>query len=432
MYVVIDGVTYTQIKNLSFNPQLDVVSDTVPVNELSVEIKTNNTINAGKNIKLYDDRNQLWANFWILYADVVEEGFVTIKAQSAIGFLERYNLPAKIYTETVTLVRALDEIFDAISGYASYTIDGELATVEIKGFMPEQTARERLQWLCFVGNAFVKQCFTNDIQIKALNFDALKTIPIEKTYWKPEIEYADYVTKIEATAYSYTEGTPQSGDETVKVGNKTYIQTETIVELRNPNVPATAAPNEIKLSGINLINTGNADRILSRLALLYFERKSVKADVVNNRDYQDGERVSVCLDKNKSAIGFIEQMNFTFGKQAKSTLDIFVTSIRELFALTIIYYVNNSGIVLQRKRYDFPVGYNYTIENEYIDLESNNYRNVYRPIEKYASGTIPEYATTNRQAMEIALIMAYKTNTLMIYSVSDIEFDTKDKVVEIG
>ena len=432
MYVRINSVNYTKIKNLSFNPQIDAVSDSIPVNEFDVEIRTDTAFVVGTNIKLYDDRNQLWANFWIKYADEVDDGFVRIKAQSAIGLLDRFKLPATIYTTDVTLQTALNSIFSNISGYASYSLDPELATVTIGGYCPEQTARERLQWVCFVGNAYVKQCFNTNVEIKALDFNSLKTVPINKTYWKPEIEYDNYVTAIELVTYSYRQGTPQQGEESVEVGGVTYIQTEGLFRLTNPNIPQTTAPNVIRIDGVNIINDNNASNIASRLALLYFARKSVKADVVNNKDYVVGERVNVCLDDFRTAVGFIESMNFSFGLQAKSSIDMIVTEMREVTSLVIEYVIYDSDAVIQRKRYNFPVGYHYSIKNEFIDLASNKYRNIYRPHSEYAIGVIRDGKNINTQDVEIALVMVYKTNTLVIKSVSELTFDTKEKVIEIG
>ena len=155
MYVKIGLVTYTEIRNISFAPETDVVGDTLPINDLSLDIKTENEIDAGGFIYLYDDLDQLWARYWIMYADRIDARFEHIQAESMTALLERVTMPPVIYTENTPLSDVISEIMTALLGSSwgstiSIHVDSELQSKNIKGYCPEQTARERLQWVCFV------------------------------------------------------------------------------------------------------------------------------------------------------------------------------------------------------------------------------------------------------------------------------------------
>lgn len=82
MYVTINQTDYTALRNLSFAPETDVTGNAVPINEFSVEIITDDNISYGQYAWLYDDRDNLWAKYWIIYAERISADAVAIRAQS--------------------------------------------------------------------------------------------------------------------------------------------------------------------------------------------------------------------------------------------------------------------------------------------------------------------------------------------------------------
>jgi hypothetical protein len=429
MHVTIGSTTYTEIKNLSFEPQIDITGDSVPINEFSVDIKTGNEIEVGQYAYLYDDLNQLWAKFWITYADQKDSEFVEVIAQSPLTLLDRVILPPVMYLSATSISTALDAVFSALTGFATYTLDSSLQSATVSGYCPEQNARERLQWICFACTAYVRQSFTDTIEIKALDESTVTDIPMNQTYWKPSVAYRDYVTSIELTQYAFVQGTPSQTDEYVTVDDVTYIRTDNTFELTNPDAPATASPNTIRIDDVYLVNIDNVSDIASRLALLYFARQEVSADVINNRTYEPSQKVSVQLDDERGAVGYIESADFNFGLQAKSTLKIVASVLRNLSNLVIKYMYQ--GIAIATRRYNFPEGYQYTISNPFFNKSSGTHRYIYRPVNEYATGTITAGDNVNEQQLEIALHWYGTEKVLHIISVSSMEFDSEDKVLEI-
>lgn len=424
MKVKIGSKTYTAISGLSFIPETDVVGTSVPVNEFVINVYTDDSIRNGADIELRDDRNILWAKYWITAAERVASNVVQVRAQSKIMLLERVTLPAVKYNNA-TLLTALNTVFASL-GNNAFAVDTALDNnTVISGFCPEQTARERLLWLCFVAGAYVKTFFTDTILILPVN-DTEVPVPMEQTFYKPSITYDDYVTAVEVTYYTFTQGTPQTTDKWVTDGVLYYIVTSNKVTLLNSNVPETAAENVIKVDGVTLINSANVDDICSHLAKYYFERVRMDLDIVNNANYAPGQRLLVYADEDTMVTGYASKMKFSFGLQARAKVSLIAAQLKASGNLVITYKWGT--MKLKRIKYTFPVGYTYQIVNPYIDTPIERHRYVFRPVNQYAMGTIAEGANTNNQTCEVALDLDRDTNILHIISVDEVETTTEDNI----
>ena len=424
MKVKIGSKTYTAISGLSFIPETDVVGTSVPVNEFVVNIYTDDSIRNGADIELRDDRDILWAKYWITAAERVASNIVQVRAQSKIMLLDRVTLPAVKYNNA-TLLTALNTVFASL-GNNAFAVDTALDNnTVISGFCPEQTARERLLWLCFVAGAYVKTFFTDMIDIMPVD-DTEVPVPMEQTFYKPSITYDDYVTGVEVTYYTFTQGTPQTTDAWVTDGVLYYIVTSNKVTLLNSNVPETAAENIIKVDGVTLINSANVDDICSHLAKYYFERVRMDLDIVNNADYAPGQRLLVYADEDTMVTGYASKMEFSFGLQARAKVSLIAAQLKASGNLIITYKWGT--MKLKRQKYTFPVGYTYQITNPYIDVPIERHRYVFRPVNQYATGTIVQGANTNNQTCEVALDLDRDTNILHIISVDEVETTTEDNI----
>lgn len=327
MKIRIGDKYYNKLENLKFDPSADITGTSIEVNQYSASIKTDDEIAYGDFAYLYDEKDQLWARYWITEVEEVNDGFKDIIAQSIILLLDRYTLPAEMYSQT-PIATVLEEIFGtALAGM--YTLDSSFAAETITGFCPEQTARERLQWVVFVIGGYINTCFTENVEIlPVMNLEDNGTeIDINRTFFRPSKTYRDVVTAVKVTAYSYTQGTPASTDDYVQTGTEDapvyYIQGQSEVTLENTNRPSTAADNIVDVSDCTLVNTGNVSAIVSRLARYYFDRMEVSFDILNEHEYRPGQKVSVHIDtKGASASGYIDTASFSFGNKQKSNIKI--------------------------------------------------------------------------------------------------------------
>lgn len=425
MKVKIGSTTYTAISGLSFIPETDVAGTSLPVNEFVVNIHTDDNIRNGVDIELRDDRNYLWAKYWITAAERIAPEIVRVRAQSKMMLLDRVTLPAVMYNNA-SLAAALTTAFASLPAGAYAGVSTELDnSVTITGFCPEQTARERVLWLCFVAGAYVQSFFNESIQIWPID-DTEVPVPMEQTFYKPSITYDDYVTAVEVTYYTFTQGTPQTTDKWVTDGVLYYIVTSNKVTLLNSNVPETAAENVIKVDGVTLINSANVDDICSHLAKYYFERVRMDLDIVNNANYAPGQRLLVYADEDTMVTGYASKMEFSFGLQARAKVSLIAAQLKASGNLVITYKWGT--MKLKRIKYTFPVGYTYQIVNPYIDTPIERHRYVFRPVNQYATGTIAEGANTNNQNCEVALDLDRDTNILHIISVDEITSQTSDEI----
>lgn len=430
MYVRIGNAKYTKIKNLDFAPETDVTGSKIPINEFTVDIITADDIRNGAMAALYDDLDQLWARYWVTYAERMDRDTVQVRAQSRLILLGRRTMPAVRYSGAA-VADVMADIFQPL-GAGAYTLDSAFAAKTINGFCPEQSARERLLWVCFVIGAYVKTYFTDKIEILPID-ETETTVPLERTYWKPTVTYRDHVTAVKATAYSFRQGTPQTTDKWVTDGTDYYIVTEQAYTLSNPDVPATAEENVISVDGLMLINSGNVDEVLSHLAKYHFKRTSMEFDCINNGEYEPGQKLTGYPDEEQLLTGFAESCSFTFGLQAKSK--IVLTACEEKAGARLIIQYVHGNTQIGKRTYYFPIGYQYAIQNPYLDWSMGDHRYIFRPKNQEATGTIAAGEQTNQQHYAVALDLNKKTHVLKIVSVDSVteeERSSGDRTIRVG
>ena len=421
MYVKINNVNYRNIKQLSFDPQTDIRGSEVAINEFSVHIITSDRLSVGMNALLYDDRDVLWANYWVTFAEQVDEHTFSVVASSQLVLLARKKLPAVMYSNASvpTVIASLFSDFGNI-----YTLDSSFASDTVDGFCPEQSAKDRLQWICMVIGAYIKTSFTDKIELVPIDVNTEYIRPSE-VFWKPSVAYRDYVTAVKVRAYTFTQGTPQTTDEWVSDGTNYYIQTVQDFSLTNSDVPSGTPENVVEINDVTLINTDNVAAIVSHLAALYFKRIDVTADVINNGQYAAGDRVIIPLDEEFMVDGFIESCSFTFGLQSKSQIKVLQMDTVTGTTLIMIYYYD--GVEIGRKSYVLPLNYHYDIQNPFLDRMEKKRRIIYRPLEASSTGIVDESPTYDEVDYDIAL--DYSSKKLKIYSVDEV--DQSGSVVEV-
>lgn len=421
MKIWIAGEPYTEIKNLSFSPQVDLIGNALPINEFEADILTTDTIVVDSGTILTDgvDDNYWWAAFFLDYAERVDAQTVHIRARDNVTILDSIHLSDVVYTNT-SLKTVLDGTLLRDAGEETgieipmdYTLDSALSGVTVSGYFPEQTARERLQWVCFVAGAYVQTCFVDQITIKAL--DATPTlIPVDKTFWRPQINHGDYVTAIKLTAYSFY----QDADAAADAGSYTFplpwVATTQDYRLDNPGVTLDRE-NVMDVDELYAVNPGNVSALLNRMADRYFTRTEITADVIDNGEYLPGDRVYIFDRDGNCYQGYIEAASFRFGKQARATLKIVAASAVETANLTVSY--TSSGATLATETYSIPVGYEYSVGTRYLDLEAEERRTVYRPTVQSVSGTMTGTGASATVPCEIAL--DYEGGVLSIYAVDE-------------
>ena len=417
MYVNISGIDYRKIRDLSFSPSADITGAEVVINQFAVTIQSDDTQTVGGTASLYDDNDNLWAKYHITSADQYDEYSWKIVAQSDVLLLDRKKMPAKMYDAEA----AYDAIGDCFGQRMTYRIDSAFANARVSGFAPEQSARERLQWICFCLGAYVKSFFNDRTEILDVG-ETLTVIPVNKTFWKPSVSYDDYITAIKLRLYTYRRGEPETTDKyvTVEVGGQEihYIETTQDITISNPNVPASVPENIIEFNSVKLVNSTNASEIASRLSTYYFMRMEVDAEIINNAEFQPAERLAVYLNEQTLVEGYMKNADFTFGTQAKAKIKLAQSRAIDAVAAVIRYLWDTTLILAQT--YYLPKNYGFSLQTQYLEKYMDDHRYVFYPEDDEAEGNTGTEGTTVEVQNELAL--DYYEGALVLYNVDECNF----------
>jgi hypothetical protein len=324
-------VTYTRIARVDFSPEVDIKLNSLPVDMLTVDIITQDTLERGWLISLKNDVDTLFAKFKITKVQRINKDTLRVEAQSPLGLLDWWTVGAERINTTAGA--AVYDLFSGLpkSGYFSivpYTLPTELASININGFAPEQTARERLLWLCLAMGAWVQQSFCNGLVFHALpdfsNHDLTQgaLLPYKKTYWKPTTQLGDpvYAVYVELVGTISTTEAPNKESGTDE-GGTTYYWDYITHGYVNPDEDAPGG-SEVKISGVSLLNNEYQQPTFSLIGALYQNRMEVTAEIIDNGDVQPGDVVRVYADEDLIYCGVVRQCTFTFGQQAKARLTV--------------------------------------------------------------------------------------------------------------
>lgn len=419
--------TYTTLDNLSFSLETNVTGSSLPINGFSVEIYTTDSINIGSTVQLYDDLDQLWAEYECVRADVAPGGWMRIQARCWLWRLDEYVAEAVVFDgETVSDV--MDDYDTRLLKIVG--VDTELAAMELYGYLPEQSMRERFISIAFAIGGYFKS-WGGTVELLKID-DTATVIPATDTYLrpKPKVERLDPVSYVAINAWSVVEGTPQQGDQSAEVDGHTYILTPTPMELTQ-TVPFIFESNGKKINDLAIINEDNADDVLAHMAKYYFPAVDCEFECINNRQYFPGDKVTVPLDGENAVTGYIERCDFAFGVQAKARLKLTACSDVPLAKLVIVYQWE--GAELARQTYSFPVGYAYSVRTRALDVTTNSHRYVFYPRTGSVAGTMTAQGITATVVCDVALDLYKKVlSVLIVDEVSVVEKTVDGETVLVG
>lgn len=402
------------IKNLNFSPQTDLTGNSLPINEYTCDVITENmyggvTTDAITH-ELRDDLDRLWAGWQIYKAIRISDTCVRVTCRSWLNELDYIQMPETVY-EGETAQTVIGTIFP---NSILWEMANALKSVQISGYAPAQTARERLTWVLFVIGGFVRDIYADRVQI--LKTDTTeKMIPLDRTFMRPSTNKADWVTGLRIVTYSFFEAA--SDEEAAEYDNSymfplPWVATENTVTITNSLAPEDAPENIIEIDGIYLVNPNNVSAIATRLALYWFNPLEASLDCINNRQYHPGDLVTGYTSREDLLTGYVQQESFKFGKQARSTLKL-IGCLQVPSALLTVNY-KHSGRLLVKDEFRLPIGFGYEITTRYIDQTRKGRRRIYRPITDTITGTMPDGGASVDVACEIALDLYEGVLTVLI------------------
>lgn len=403
-----ETVTYTKITDIEFAPDADMTNMTLPINDFECTIQTEDEITVyypvyyqgevdhyGQRwIEFEDDAGNKYFQFVLTGARRLNKKFVRVRGESILSDCEKLVLEPIMYNNK-NAKTALQDIVDyeEISGFAY--ISNDIGDMRISGFCPEQTARERIQWICFVLNLKIKQVQTpltqygHPYNLEITPFEAFDSAPApiesDETYYKPTTEEDEVYTKIVLYYYSYEKRAPQSGEKSVKVYNPntgeydTYVLTESKSSYTPPSRGGYTEKNVLKIKDMYLVDFTHAPSIMSFLANKYCSDGVIaKGEIINNNKFKLLQRVLLRTAENSGVVGYISKENYTLGAQIKTDIELdFCRVISNLHNVTLIY--TYKGLVLKKETFAYPYGFSYNLTPKYVDRYRPTSRTVYYP-----------------------------------------------------
>lgn len=379
-------VVYESLQRIEFSPEADLTLNSLPVDALTVDIVTADTLERGVYVSLATDASGvvLFAHFPITKVQRMSKDVLRVEAMSPLWLMDWWTVGAeRIQT---TAAAAVQDLFTGLpkSGYLSlisYSLPAELGAMQIDGFAPEQKARERLLWLCVCMGAWVQQSFTDTLTFHELpdlmhwNMNAGDLIPLSQIYWKPDIKIGDPVHNVSVQFVhdmSTTEAYQNMQRGTAEDGTEYYWLTG-YVSYTNPDADAPGG-SEIKIDGISLLGSSDSTAIIDKLPYIYQNRMEITAEIIDNGGAlqgggvyaRPGDEVRIYTDEDEIYYGIVRQTSFTFGQQSKARLTINANPTALPTQLVRVLFTAD-GIPIGEREFVYPEGDVWEVESPEID-----------------------------------------------------------------
>lgn len=456
MKITIGSTTYTEIFDITFAPEIDVLSETVPINSFDAKIKTNDILNVsdlGETAILKTDNDVVFANCKLSQVKRLSDEVVQIHAEDQLSQLDAITMPAYFYNDY-----SLDiAIFDLITQIRYITGDEYVPSIAIQqaesyphidGYCPEQTARERLQAFCFVTGYYMLTAYhTYDVALMPLE-DTFSGEPdyIEEAHvmWRPENGDQNFITDIKGEYFFLTETTPSlvnPVEEYVHVDtpmSRYYLVVRYPFSWKNPYTSADVPKNQIELYDNMLINSDNVDNIKARMAIIYGRNGGLEmtVEVVDpNTYYVVGQLVAFPTGVGREiAVGYITSQNLVFGRNIKMSMTVKIIEYRQGYFLTIQKKYGNE--IIAWERHLMLAGHSYNISCGDIETKGGLNRAVLSTTQTSVAGTMPEDDLTVDVPYFLALYVLndgklYVTGVLQAQQSNDVVVITGNQTVPV-
>jgi len=410
MKITIGNQTYTEIFDITFAPEVNVLSEAVPINSFDAKIKTDdilNVFNLGDTAILKTDNDVVFASYKLSQVKRLSDEVIQIHAEDQLSQLDSITMPAFFYND-YSLDIAIYDLIRQVKAITDNEYEPSIAIRQaesyphIDGYCPEQTARERLQAMCFVTGYYMLTAYhPYDIVLMPVE-ELFGGDPdyIEEAYvmWRPENGDQNFVTDIKGEYFLLTETTQSLVDPVHE-----YVKTDTPVvryyqvdryhfSWKNPYTSSDVPKNQLELYNNMLINSDNVDNIKARMATIYGRNGGLEmtVEIVDPTTYYvAGQLVAFPTGVGREiAIGYITSQNIIFGRNIKMEMTVKIIAYRQGYFITIQKKYGNN--IIEWERHLMLAGHSYNISCGDIETGNELNRTVFSTTQTSVSGTMPE------------------------------------------
>lgn len=302
----------SELRSLSIIHEVDLISDTVPVNVLDAEIHSRDNVDyifqRKQPVEAYDGES-LVCVYYIESGQRNGDMYYTISCQDAIGLLDLVTHSGGLWLTDTPLTTILGAIF---GDTVAFDIDPAYSNATLRGFVePDTTMREALQQIAFALGAAVDTSGTDKVKLFPTPSGTGAEIPSRKIYTDGWVETSDTVTEVTVTAYIISDERPGDGDEYIEYNGVKYRYYTDTKHAYNPNVLAGDPENKVKFIGMYLCNLSNAQALADNIMAYYQRRDTYFVDHVLSGETLAG-RYTAQLPWGTTTSGNITKMSINF------------------------------------------------------------------------------------------------------------------------
>ena len=308
---VVRDFTTTELKAVKAIHEIDLISDTVPINVLDASVHSTDEVDyifqKKQPVELTSDGDLVGVYF-------IEKGERTgrldfsISCKDAIGLLDLVTYGGGLWLTDTPLTTILNDVF---GGAYEFDIDPIYANSKLRGFIkPDIKQREALQHIAFALGAVVDTSGTDKIRIFPPSFGAGEAIPEKETYTGGKVSTSDTVTEVTVTAYIISDERPDDNDESIEFNGEEYRYYTDTKHAYNPNTVTSDPENVKKFDKCYLVNLSNAQTLANNIMAYYQKRDKYSFKHILSGQQVAG-RYSAALPWGGVASGNITKMTVT-------------------------------------------------------------------------------------------------------------------------
>lgn len=311
-----------ELTSAKFVHEVDLISDIVPINVFDANFNNDKKVDfifqRTQPVEAFNG-SELIGVYYIEGSERTGTNSYSISCMDAIGILDLSEYAGNIWIEDTPLTTILA---DVLGGLFTADIDPAFTNSKLRGYIPECTRREALQYVAFALGAVVDTSGSNKIRLYPMPLGKGPEIPAAKTYIGGKVEIEAPVTEVTVTAYVFFDERPGEDQESVNVGGVEYRYYTDTKHAYNPDIVSTTLPRKLKFDKSYLVNLSNAQALADNIMAYYMRRENYNFEhVVEGQKV--GDRVAAYLPWEAEARnGNITKMTVTYSGIVSAETDM--------------------------------------------------------------------------------------------------------------
>ena len=263
----------TELTNVKAIHEIDLISDTIPINVLDVAVHSRDEVDyifQKKQPVEFTDNGDLIGVYYIEKGERTGRLNISFSCQDAIGLLDLITVAGGLWLTDTPLQTVLNSLF---GGAFEFDIDTAYSNSALRGYIqPDIKGREALQHIAFALGAVVDTTGTHKIKIFPPPINEAETISEKETYIGGKVVTTDTVTGVSVTAFDIVNERPADNDESIEYNGVEYKYTIKVFTASNPNTVTSDPVNVKEFDKCYLVNSSNAQALANKLMSHYQKR----------------------------------------------------------------------------------------------------------------------------------------------------------------